>query len=258
MRTLGLAIDDFLALAMRRILTGLAVALAPLPAALAGPPYISDDPVPTDYGHYEIYLYANGTDTGSGMSGASGIDFNYGATPDLQLTAVVPIAYDRPTAGSSATGLGNVELAAKYRFAHQANVGWDVAVFPRVFLPSGSDAVGEDHASFLLPLWLGRDWDEWSTFGGGGCVINRGGDSQDFCLVGWALLRQVHANLQLGAELVHETADTKGGHASTSIGGGLRYDLSEHYHLLAYAGPGLQNAAETGRYSWYASILFTF
>ena len=29
-------------------------------------------------------------------------------------------------------------------------------------------------------------------------------------------------------------------------------------HLLAYAGPGLQNAAETARYSWYASLLFTF
>jgi hypothetical protein len=65
-------------------------------------------------------------------------------------------------------------------------------------------------------------------------------------------------NLRLGAELVHQTADTKGGHAGTSIGGGLIYDITDNYHLLAYAGPGLQNAAETGRYSWYASLFFTF
>ena len=65
-------------------------------------------------------------------------------------------------------------------------------------------------------------------------------------------------NLRLGAELVHQTADTKGGRASASIGGGLICDVNDNTHLLAYAGPGLQNAAETGRYSWYASLLFTF
>ena len=98
----------------------------------------------------------------------------------------------------------------------------------------------------------------WSTFGGGGCELNRGGDSKDFCLAGWALTRQVLSNLQIGAELVHQTPDTQGGHAPTTLGGGLRYDLNERYHLLAYAGPGMQNVAETGRYSWYASFLFTF
>ena len=89
-------------------------------------------------------------------------------------------------------------------------------------------------------------------------MINRGGGSQDFCVAGWALVRQILPDLQLGVELVHQTADTKGGRASTGFGAGLRYDISDNYHLLAYAGPGLQNAAETSRYSWYASVLFTF
>jgi hypothetical protein len=30
-------------------------------SALAGPPYISDDPEPTDYQHFEIYTYSLGT-----------------------------------------------------------------------------------------------------------------------------------------------------------------------------------------------------
>jgi len=226
--------------------------------ALAGPPYVSDDPEPTDYQHYEIYLFTNGMNARDGTGGASGIDFNYGAAPDLQLTAALPIAYESPTAGSTVANLGNVELAAKYRFLHQAEIGWDVAVFPRVFLPSASARVGETHASLLLPLWLEKDWGSWSTFGGGGCVINRGGDSQDFCQAGWALTRQVLPNLQLGAEIVHQTADKKGGRASTGIGVGLRYDINENLHLLGYAGPGVQNAAQTARYSWYGSVLFTF
>ena len=226
-------------------------------SASAGPPYISDDPEPTKFQHYEIYAFSGGTETRDGMDGAVGIDFNYGATPDLQLTAVFPIAYEKSRDGGTTAGLGNIEFAAKYRFLHQADIGCDVAFFPRLFLPSASSRVGEQHASLLLPIWVGRDWDTWSTFGGGGCVINNGGDSQNFCVVGWALTKMVLPNLQLGAEIVHQTADTKGGNASTGVGIGLRYDVTENYHLLAYAGPGLQNASETGRYAWYASFLLT-
>jgi hypothetical protein len=66
--------------------------------AFAGPPFVSDDPEPTSYKHFEIYTFNNGKATSSGLSGASGIDFNYGAAPDLQLTATVPFGFDRPAA----------------------------------------------------------------------------------------------------------------------------------------------------------------
>jgi hypothetical protein len=103
------------------------------------------------------------------VTGESGIDFNYGALPDLQLTAVTPLAFALPAGAANEIRGGNVELAAKYRFLHQATTGWDVALFPRVFLPSVSSRVGEDHPALLLPLWLEKDWGKWSTFGGGGC-----------------------------------------------------------------------------------------
>jgi hypothetical protein len=248
-------LDD---LKIRGILAGWTVLAAVSGTAIAGPPYVSDDPEPTDYQHYEIYLFTNGMNARDGTSGASGLDFNYGAAPDLQVTGMVPIAYQYPVTGSTVAGFGNFELAAKYRFLHQAEIGWDVAVFPRVFLPSVSARVGEGHASLLLPLWLEKDWGDWSTFGGGGCMINRGGGSQDFCQASWALTRQVFPDLQLGAEIVHQTADKRGGRVSSGIGVGLRYDINENFHLLGYAGPGLQHAAETARYSWYVSVLFTF
>jgi hypothetical protein len=120
--------------------------------ALAGPPFVSDDPEPTDYKHFEIYTFNAGTAVRGDLSGSSGIDFNYGAAPDLQLTATIPGAYDLPTGSAASFGLGNVELAAKYRFLHQDSFGLDVSVFPRVFLPSPSKSVGTNTVSLLLPL----------------------------------------------------------------------------------------------------------
>lgn len=50
--------------------------------ALAGPPYLSDDPIPTDTHHFQIYALAAREHTREGESGVVGV--NYSATPDLQ------------------------------------------------------------------------------------------------------------------------------------------------------------------------------
>jgi hypothetical protein len=226
--------------------------------ALAGPPYMTDDPEPTDYKHFEIYAFTNGTATRDGTSGETGIDLNYGAAPNLQLTASVPGAYNFPAIGPAMGGFGNIELAAKYRFLRQGSFGLDVALFPRVFVPSVSSNAGDQHASFLLPIWVQKDWGDWSAFGGGGCELNRGGDSQNFCLMGLVVTRQVFSKLQLGLEVFHQTPDTIGGTPTTSIGAGIKYDLNDNYHLLGYLGRGIQNADENNRLNWYTSVLFTF
>jgi hypothetical protein len=236
---------------------GLVLALLAEPAS-AGPPYVSDDPEPTDYKHFEIYTFNNGISTRSGTAGESGVDFNYGAAPDLQLTAILPGSFDRPSGGGTSLGPGNIELAAKYRFLHQDGFGVDVSVFPRVFLPSGSNVTGDNHASLLLPIWIQKDWNGgWSAFGGGGCTVSEF-RPVNFCQVGGVLTYQLLPKLQIGAELFHQTADSTGAPASTSLGIGWRYDLNDNYHLLGYVRRGIENTSETDQVSWYASVLFTF
>lgn len=226
--------------------------------AVAGPPYVSDDPEPTDYKHFEIYTFNSGTTTRDGTTGESGIDFNYGAAPDLQLTATLPAGFDLPAGGSMNVGLSNIELAAKYRFLHQDGFGLDVSVFPRIFLPSGSNLIGDNHASLLLPVWVQKDWSGgWSAFGGGGCTVSEF-RAVDFCQAGAVLTYQLLPKLQLGAELFHQTADSSGTPATTSLGVGWRYDLTDNYHLLGYVRRAIENTNETDQYSWYASVLFTF
>ena len=242
---------------------GLAVFLAAMTLmaipAVAGPPYVTDDPQPTDEGHYEIYAFTSGATTIDDTNGQAGIDFNYGGARNLQLTMVVPFAYDSPASGRGATGLGDIELAAKYRFLSQETSGIDLAIFPRVFLPTSSNAMlGAKHPSLFIPFFAQKDWGDWGAFGGGGCTINRGGNSQDFCQWGLVVTRRLTDELQLGLEVYHQTPDQRGARQTTGIGLGAIYDLSEHYHLMASAGPGVQNASTTNRASWYVALLFTY
>jgi hypothetical protein len=234
----------------------LVAAILSLPA-FAGPPYLTDDPQPTGEGHYENYFFMEGAAARDGSDGSAGIDFNYGAANDLQLTAVLPIGWSRPSGGPSVRGFGNIELAAKYKFLHQQGSGVDVAFFPRLFLPAGDAGVGERRASLLLPLWLQHTWDGWSAFGGGGCEIHRGGGARDFCQLGLALTKQALRDLQIGVELYHQTPDTDGARVSTDLNVGVSYDLDSHLHVMASIGTGLQNRAQTDRTIWYAALLWT-
>src|SRR5271170_6692459 len=166
-------------------------------------------------------------------------DLNKPATKISSICRIVSIEPDDVTIRPNVANL----RGSHFRKGQVA--GLDVAIFPRLFLPSTSSAVGERHASLLLPIWLEKDWGQWSAFGGGGCEINRGGVSQNFCLMGLTVTRQFTTRLQLGLEIFHQTPDTQGGLATTSLGIGARYDLNDNFHLLGYAGRGIQNVAQT-------------
>jgi hypothetical protein len=223
----------------------------------AGPPYISDDPEPTDTGHFEIYGFTSGTATRNSTAAQAGIDFNYGALPNLQVTVVLPAAFSQSTGENMQLGLGNIQFAAKYRFLHQESFGLDVAFFPRLFMPAGTSAVGNATPSLFLPLWLEKDWGKWSVFGGGGCTISTD-PGQSFCQAGAVVTRQVLPGLQLGLEAAWQSANAEGTLSTAGIGLGARYDLSKHAHLLAYVNRGVQNADATNDFTWYASMLVTF
>lgn len=233
-----------------------AAAVLAAPAA-AGPPYVTDDPQPTDVYRFEVYLFGAATRVPGETSGAGGIDFNYGAAPDLQLTAVVPVAFDDSDGGHA--GPGNVELAAKYEFLHQRDGSAlpDVSVFPRVFVPAGGHRFGTGRVGLLLPLWLERDVGKWSVFGGGGLTLNPGVDQRNYWSSGIAVTRAIGARVTIGAELYHRGPDARDARAFTGANLGATLRLSRHWSLIASAGPGLQNAS-AGQASGYAALKADF
>jgi hypothetical protein len=235
------------------VVAGVLAATAAFPAA-AGPPYVTDDPQPTDLGHWEIYNFANGSHVPDRTAGEAGIDLNYGAAKDLQLTAVLPLAYD--TADGGHVGMGVVELAAKYKLLHQADGSAlpDVAVFPRLFLPTAPARFASRRANLLLPVWAGKDFGKWSVFGGGGYQLNPGAENRDFWTSGLAVTRQINERLALGMEVTHRTADARDGRAFSGVNLGATYQFADHWSLIASGGPGIQNAREEGQYDFYVAL----
>ena len=221
-------------------LVGRIVAFALLGAAtssLAGPPYLTDDPIPTDTGHWEIYAFSAGGGRHSLLDADAGFDLNYGPAKDVQLTATLPLIFSHDRQQGWRGGIGDVELGVKYRFLNDEEHGVSAAIFPRIVLPT-STAENKGKMRVLLPLWIGKDFaDGTSLFGGGGYEINPGPGNRSFWQAAAALTHDVNDKWSVGAELTRQGSDTVGGTAQTRAGLGSIVKLSDHDSLLFSGGP---------------------
>ncbi len=229
---------------------GIIAALFWSASALAGPPFQTDDPEPTETGHWEVYApLIEVSGRGADFQGEAGVEINYGAAPNLQITVGLPVAISHDETGWR-TGAGDVALSAKYRFYHNEAAGLQVAAFPGITLPTGSNGFSAGKVTALLPVWVQKDSGPWSIFGGGGYAINPGEGNRNYWTGGIAVSRQLGPRLLLGIEADRTGADTAGGHASTSLGLGAIYQLKKPFRLLASAGPAFEDGG--GKTSFHA------
>ena len=237
------------------LVTRFALALAAFAShamASAGPPFLTDDPEPTDTGHWEIYaplFEAEGA--GEDFEGAFGAEINYGPFKNVQFTIGLPAAYTHDGAGTH-WGAGDLEVSVKYRFYHDQDLGLQIAVFPGITLPTASKDMGSDHVTALLPVWAQKDWGKWSLFGGGGYAINPGAGNRAYWTGGIAVTRQFGERFLLGVEADRQGADVVGGRASTSLGLGGICDFPGALRLLASAGPTFEDAGRSGFHAFAA------
>lgn len=229
--------------------------------ALAGPPFVTDDPEPPELHKFEINIAAQSTSHRGGREGAlPTIDANYGAGEDLQLHLAAGLATQRSEGHSATYGYGDMEVGAKYRFLHQEEIGWDVAFYPAIDLPTGNErrGLGDGHARAFLPIWVQKDFGDWSTFGGGGYWIHPGTDNRNYWVVAWALLRKIDDHLSLGGELFHQSSDAvdSPGHSGFNLGG--TYTVGDDDQIMFTVGRGLTHVAETNRFSYYVGYKLVF
>lgn len=223
-------------------------------AAIAGPPFLTDDPDPTETGHWEIYApYLESEGRGGDLEGAAGAELNYGAAKDLQLTVGLPVSYARE-AGDWRGGFGDVDLSAKYQFYHGSIEGLSIAVFPGVTLPTASNGMGAGDVTALLPVWAQKETGDWTVFGGGGYAINPGNGNRDYWTGGIAVTRSYGDQFLVGVEADRQGADTDHGSGQTSLGVGVIYRLPGHYQLLGSAGPTFDDAGGSVGFHAYIAL----
>lgn len=224
--------------------------------AVAGPPYLTDDPVPTDPGHWEIYPFAAGEGRGSSIDADVGLDLNYGAARDVQLTATLPLSFSHGSGEGWRGGTGDAELGVKYRVIQVERSGVSVAIFPRAILPTAARSPGA-RVRFLLPVWAGKDLPGGtSLFGGGGYTINPGAGNLDYWQAAIAVNQELSSKVSIGAEITHQGPDVRGETAQTRAGAATVIRLSEHYALLFSAGPTWADHGTS--YHFYSGLGLSF
>ena len=237
-------------------LTILSLAMAAI--AHSGPPFVTDDPEPVDFKHWEVYLATQQNHNADGWSGtAPHLEINYGLVPDVQLHLIAPFAYNRPAGGRTTYGYGDTELGMKWRFVHETDQRPQIGIFPILELPSGNSSrgLGNGKAQLFLPVWLQKKFGDWSTYGGGGYWFNPGAGNRNWWYAGWQVQRKITEPLALGGEIQYRTADIIGGHSSVALNGGGIWDLNKNTHILFSAG---HTIAGRGEFQGYLAIQFTF
>jgi hypothetical protein len=222
--------------------------------ARGGPPFVTDDPEPVPLHHWELYMASRlEHETGGTTATLPEIEVNYGAIENLQLHVILPFVLNAPDDGDTEYGYGDTELGFKYRFIQETEKTPMVAIFPLVQLPTGDTdkGLGNGKAQYFLPIWIQKSWDEWTTYGGAGYVINNASGAKDHWLIGWELQRKMNEHVILGGEIFHQTSDEEGadGHTAFNLGG--FYNLNENHHILFSFGRDIDGDTEFRSYVAY-------
>lgn len=223
--------------------------------ALAGPPFLTDDPVPVDYGHFELYLFSmwDVGPTGSTTSGPA-IEFNAGVLPNIQFHVVAPwVNVASPTA-PTANGYGDTEVGLKYRFLQETPHVPQMGIFPMAEVATGNAAtgVGNGVTWYRLPLWVQKSWGPWTTYGGGGWAINAAPGMRNYPFGGWLIQRDLSPALTLGAEVFTQGASGLGDGAYTVYNVGGSFNPSAQFNVLFSVGHSFIGASHAiGYFGFY-------
>jgi hypothetical protein len=223
-----------------------------LPSAFAGPPFLTDDPVPVEFKQYELYLFSTVDDfRNNSLRGTNGtgpaLEFNVGALPNLQLHLVVPFAYTIPQGEKNRYGFGDLEFGLKYRFIQETDYLPMVGVFPMLEIPSGNAnlGLGNGRAWGKFPLWLQKSWGPWTTYGGGGFAYNPAPAQRNYYFGGWLLQRDFGERLTLGGEIFSQgkTGDDTPATALVNFGG--YFKITPAFQILFSGGHSFAGGSHT-------------
>jgi len=228
------------------------------PNTFAGPPYLTDDPEPVEYHHWEAYLASLFFKQPQVWTGtAPHLEVNYGLVPNLQLHLIVPMVFYIPSPGRNSYGYGDTEFGTKFRFIQESELIPQIGTFPLLEVPTGSHDrnLGSGHVQTFLPLWIQKSMGTWTAYGGGGYWINPGANNRNWWFTGLVIEYRVLPRLTPGFEIFHGTSPEVGVPNETGINFGLICDFTTIQHIIFSAGPAIEGQNQLQGYFAYLLTL---
>ena len=218
---------------------------------------MTDNPDPTPYRDWALYLASLGALAGGELAGtAPHVEVDYGAWPGVEVHVLAPAAYARPGGGAAAYGPGDLELGIKLRPVQQGARHPMIGTFLQFEVPIGDAArgLGTGALHAFIPLWVQITSGPWVTYGGAGYWINPGPGNRDYLYVGWVVQRTVTHGLALGAEAYYRGPDHAGAPHSINADVGAVIDVTGHHHILLSVGRSILGDTTV---QWYAGYQLT-
>jgi hypothetical protein len=206
---------------------------------LAGPPFLTDDPVPVELSHHEFYVFSTLDRTPDATTvQAPAFEFNYGIAPQAQAHIIFPFTAFTPEGEPTAYGPGDTELGLKYRFIQEQENFPQIGTFPLLEVPTGNSGrgLGNGKTWAKFPLWAQKSWGPWTTYGGGGYAVNPTQGQRNYPFAGWVLQRDLSEQVTLGGEIFTQGKTTDDGEATTFANLGSFYNFSKNVSLLFTVG----------------------
>ena len=220
--------------------------------AFAGPPFLTDDPIPVAYQNWALYFFSRVDDSPDITNiKAPAIEIDYGAIPNLELHMIVPGTASIPNDNEANNyGLGDIDVGFKYRFIQETDDQPQVAIYPIFKLPTGDAdrGLGNGRLWVKLPIWLQKSWGSWTSYGGGGCVLNSAANTSNYPFAGWVLQHNFNQRLTLGGELFSQGRSAYNVPSFTILNVGGNYNFTPHFSLLFTGGHSVTGQRNTTGY----------
>jgi PPE-repeat protein len=207
--------------------------------ALAGPPFLTDDPEPVELGHHEFYLFSTlDKATDSTQVQAPAFEYNYGIAHQTQFHILFPFTSFNTDDDPTAYGPGDLELGVKYRFIQETETFPQVGTFPLLEVATGDSGrgLGNGRTWAKIPIWIQKSWGPWTTYGGGGYAVNPEPGQRDYPFAGWLLQRDLSEQWTLGGEIFTQGKTADDGQDTTFVNLGGFYNFTKNFSLLFTAG----------------------
>jgi hypothetical protein len=211
-----------------------AVALLPL-RALAGPPFDTDDPDPTEYRNYEIYAGIDDhRDTDTLTSELPFLEINYGLMPNVQFSVHFGDAEQTAPGAATAYGFEDFEAGLKMRFVQETSRSPQVSFYPQITTSTGVDGVSAGHGTLFLPFWAQKTIGKVTVFGGGGFDFDRDESGPGDWQAGIAATYPVAPDDTIGMEFTRTTPHDD--YEQSDVGFGYIHSVGSLHAVLFSAG----------------------